>query len=468
MTNQVRTINPATHEVVFDHPGTSLAEAAKIATASKQAFESYRTTTLNEKKKIVARALEVISSRIDVLAKEITTQMGRPIRYCAGEIKTAILRSEHMMNIAEQSLADLPGKPEANFKRMVKHVPVGPVLIAGAWNYPYLTTVNALVPALLAGNSVILRPSPQVPLFGNRLLEIFTEAGLPQNVLQVIHIGSLDVLDQVAQLPEIQSVSFTGSTAGGLRLREATARQIKPVHLELGGNDPAYVRPDADVKDVAENLVDGAVFNSGQSCCSVERVYVHEKIYDAFVLAVQEELKSYKLGDPQDTTTTTGPVISAVAKEKIQSHIDDALSKGAVNATPENATFSLAKTADKGNWLAPVVLTNVNHSMVTMKEETFGPVMPIMKVSSDDEAVQLMNDSDYGLTASVWTKDIAAGEELIDRIEAGTVFVNRCDYPAPDLAWTGWKMSGLGCTLGPRAYDGFTKLKSYHIKGVSA
>ncbi|KAJ6003364.1 hypothetical protein N7451_005911 [Penicillium sp. IBT 35674x] len=468
MTNQVRTVNPATHEVIFDHPGTSLAEAAKIATASKQAFESYRTTTLAERKKIVTRALEIISSRIDVLAQEITTQMGRPIRYCAGEIKTAILRSEHMIDIAEQSLADLPGKPEANFKRMVKHVPVGPVLIAGAWNYPYLTTVNALVPALLAGNSVILRPSPQVPLFGNRLLEIFTEAGLPQNVLQVIHIGSLDVLDQITQLPEIQSVSFTGSTAGGLRLREATARQIKPVHLELGGNDPAYVRPDADVKDVAENLVDGAVFNSGQSCCSVERVYVHEKIYDAFVLAVQEELKSYKLGDPQDTTTTTGPVISAVSKEKIQSHIDDALSKGAVNATPENATFSLAKTANKGNWLAPVVLTNVNHSMVTMREETFGPVMPIMKVSSDDEAVQLMNDSDYGLTASVWTKDIAAGEELIDRIEAGTVFVNRCDYPAPDLAWTGWKMSGLGCTLGPRAYDGFTKLKSYHIKGVSA
>ncbi|KAJ6104992.1 hypothetical protein N7486_003681 [Penicillium sp. IBT 16267x] len=468
MSNQIRTINPATHEVVFDHPGISLAEAAKIATASKQAFESYRTVTLDEKKKIVTRALEIISSRIDVLAKEITTQMGRPIRYCASEIKTAILRSEHMIDIAEQSLADLPGKPEANFKRMVKHVPVGPVLIAGAWNYPYLTTVNALVPALLAGNSVILRPSPQVPLFGNRILEIFIEAGLPQNVLQVIHVGSLDVLDQVAQLPEIQSVSFTGSTAGGLRLRKATARQVKPVHLELGGNDPAYVRQDADVKDVAENLVDGAVFNSGQSCCSVERVYVHEKVYDAFVLAVQEELKSYKLGDPQDTNTTTGPVISAVAKEKIQSHIDDALSKGAVNATPENATFSLSKTADKGNWLAPVVLTNVDHSMITMKEETFGPVMPIMKVSSDDEAVQLMNDSDYGLTASVWTKDIAEGEELIDRIEAGTVFINRCDYPAPDLAWTGWKMSGLGCTLGPRAYDGFTKLKSYHIKGVSA
>lgn len=315
--------------------------------------------------------------------------------------------------------------------------------------YPYLTTVNALVPALLAGNTVLLRPSPQTPLLGDRLSEIFTEAGLPKNVLEVLQIGNLDVLDQIAQLPEVQSVSFTGSTAGGVRLREATAKQIKPVNLELGGNDPAYVRPDVDVKNVAENLVDGAIFNSGQSCCSVERVYVHEKIYDDFVRYVQEELKGYvitrrstlpaatnsisryKLGDPHDQTTTTGPVISAPAKQKIQSHIDDALKKGAIDATPENASFSLAKTSQKGNYLAPVVLTNVNHDMVTMKEETFGPVMPIMKVSSDEEAVALMNDSDYGLTASVWTKDMARGEELIDQIEAGTVFINRCDYPAP-------------------------------------
>ncbi|KAJ5703231.1 hypothetical protein N7488_010779 [Penicillium malachiteum] len=467
MSNQVNTINPANHEVIYTHPGTSLAEAAKIAAASKEAFESYRSLTLDSKKQIIIRALDIMSSRIDELAKDITLQMGRPIRYCAGEIKTARLRAEHLIDIAEESLNDLPGKPEENFRRMVKRVPVGPILIAGAWNYPYLTTVNALVPALLAGNSVILRPSPQVPLFGDRLLEIFTEAGLPPNVLQVVHIGSLDVLDEVAQLPEIQSISFTGSTTGGLRLRKATAHQVKPVNLELGGKDPAYVRPDVDVKDVAENLVDGAIFNSGQSCCSVERVYVHEKIHDQFVKAVQEELKSYKLGDPLDETTTTGPVISAAAKKNIQSHIDDALAKGAIDITPENATFASAKNIENGNWLAPVVLANVDHSMVTMKEETFGPVMPIMKVSSDEEAVSLMNDCTYGLTASVWTKDIASGENLIDKLEAGTVFINRCDYPAPDLAWTGWKASGLGCTLGPRAYDGFTKLKSYHIKGVS-
>lgn len=290
--NHIRTINPATHEVIFDQPGTSLDEARQIATASKQAFQSYRALSLEKRKEIVKRALDIIDSRIDVLSKELTNQMGRPIKYCAGEIKTARLRAEYLLGIAEQSLADLPGQPQAGFKRMVKRVPVGPVLIASAWNYPYLTTVNALIPALLAGNSVLLRPSPQTPIFGNRLEEIFKEAGLPDNVLRTVHIGSLDVLDQIAQLPEIQSVSFTGSTAGGLRLREATAKQVKPVNLELGGNDPAYVRPDVDVKNVAENLVDGAIFNSGQSCCSIERVYVHEKVYDEFVRCVQEELKS--------------------------------------------------------------------------------------------------------------------------------------------------------------------------------
>ncbi|KAI2786868.1 hypothetical protein POX_g09264 [Penicillium oxalicum] len=466
MSNQIRTINPATHEIIFDQPGTSVEEARKIAITSKQAFQSWRTVSLEERISIVKRALQIIDSRIDELAKELTIQMGRPIRYCAGEIKTAALRAEHMIKIAKESLADLPGEPQEGFRRMVKQVPVGTVLVASAWNYPYLTTVNALVPALLAGNTVLLRPSPQVPIFGQRLAEAFNEAGLPKDVLQVLQIGSLDVLDQIAQIPEIQSVSFTGSTAGGIRLREATAKQVKPVHLELGGNDPAYVRPDVDVKSVAENLVDGAVFNSGQSCCSVERVYVHEKVYDEFVRCVQEELKGYKLGDPLDQTTTTGPVVSAIAKEKIQSHVDDALKKGAINATPQNESFSLAQTSQKGNFVAPVVLTNVNHDMLTMREETFGPVMPIMKVSSDEEAVALMNDSDYGLTASVWTKDIARGEEIIDQIEAGTVFINRCDYPAPDLSWTGWKMSGLGCTLGPRGYDGFVKLKSYHIKNA--
>ncbi|CAL5866695.1 uncharacterized protein PFLUO_LOCUS905 [Penicillium psychrofluorescens] len=470
MSNHIRTICPSTHQVIYDHPATSLEEAIKVASASKTAFQSWRAEPLDQRKAIVSRALDIIDKRKDDLARELTVQMGRPIRYCGVEIKTARLRAEYLLDIAEESLADLPGRPEAGFRRRVKRVPVGPTLIAGAWNYPYLTTVNGLIPALLAGNTVILRPSPQTPLFGDRLLEIFSEAGLPAHVLQIIHVGSLDILDQISQIADIQSVSFTGSTTGGIRLREATARHIKPVNLELGGNDPAYVRADVDIKHVAEQLVDGAIFNSGQSCCSIERVYVHANAYDEFVRAVQDELKSYKLGDPHDETTTTGPVISQAAVRKIKEHVDDALAKGAIDSTPENTSFLLAKASSnqKGNYVAPIVLTNVNHEMLTLKEETFGPVMPIMKVASDNEAIALMNDSDYGLTASVWTKDIAVGEELVDRIEAGTVFINRCDYPSPDLAWTGWKTSGLGCTLGPRGFDAFVKLKSYHIKEAFA
>lgn len=309
--------------------------------------------------------------------------------------------------------------------------------------------MNTLLPALLAGNTVLLRPSPQTPLLGERLVSYFHEAGLPTNVLQLLHVGSLDVLDEIVKLPQIKLVSFTGSTAGGLRLREATARRVVPVNLELGGNDPAYVRPDADIAYVAAQIVDGAVFNSGQSCCSIERVYVHADIYDNFITEVQKELStlvelllvylkitsrrtnksSYKLGDPTDKATTTGPVISKQALKNIQSHIDDALSKGAIDATPENTTFTSLPA--EGNYIAPKLLTNVTHDMVTMREETFGPVIPVMKVSSDEEAVALMNDSDYGLTASVWTKDIKAGEALIEKIDAGTVYINRCDYPSP-------------------------------------
>jgi acyl-CoA reductase-like NAD-dependent aldehyde dehydrogenase len=314
--------------------------------------------------------------------------------------------------------------------------------------YPYLITINALVPALLAGNTVLLRPSPQTPLVGEKLVQYFNEAGLPKNVLQVVHFGAWEVLDEIVKIPQIKLVSFVGSTQGGIRLRQATAGRIVPLNLELGGNDPAYVRADADLAYTAGQVVDGAVFNSGQSCCAIERVYVHADVHDAFVAEVQKELAtyvtymyplnltfpeltfdSYKLGNPRDKATTTGPVISHQAVKNIQSHIDDAVSRGAVDSTPKNSTFDALPS--EGSFIVPRVLTNVSHDMRVMREETFGPVIPIMKVSSDDEAIALMNDSDYGLTASVWTKDIQGGEELIERIEAGTVFINRCDYPSP-------------------------------------
>ncbi|KAL2832490.1 Aldehyde/histidinol dehydrogenase [Aspergillus cavernicola] len=462
MSNQIRTISPSSGKVLFEHPGASVEEVGKIAQASEDAFRTYKELSLAQRKAIVVKALGIITANKETLAQEVSSQMGRPISYTGGEIDTMRMRAEHLLEQAEDSLKSIPGKAQDGFRRYVKKEAVGPVLLATAWNYPYLITINALVPALLAGNTVILRPSPQTPLFGERIISYFQQAGLPQNVLQVVHVGAWEVLDEIVKIPQIKLVSFVGSTQGGIRLRQATAGRIIPVNLELGGNDPAYVRPDADLAYTAGQVVDGAVFNSGQSCCSIERVYVHADVHDAFVTEVQKELATYKLGDPHDKATTTGPVISHQAAKNIQAHIDEALSRGAVDSTPKNPTFDTLPS--EGSFIAPRVLTNVSHDMRVMREETFGPVIPIMKVSSDDEAVSLMNDSDYGLTASVWTKDIKAGEELTERIEAGTVFVNRCDYPSPDLAWIGWKNSGLGCSLGPQAFDAFYKLKSFHIR----
>lgn len=316
--------------------------------------------------------------------------------------------------------------------------------------YPYLTLVNSLVPALLAGNSVILKPSPQTPTSAEQVQQIFGEAGLPDGVLQIFHSGSITQIEAIVRSPQIQLVCFTGSVANGLAVQSAASDRVPVrVGLELGGKDPAYVRSDVDIKWAAEEIVDGAVFNSGQSCCSVERVYVDEKIHDEFISAVQDVLKGYKLGDPFDKKTNIGPVVSKRSAETIHSHIKDALEKGAKDATPDNESFK-SPPAD-GNYVPPTLLTNVNHEMAVMTEETFGPVIPVMKVKNDAEAIKLMNDSQFGLTASIWTKDVSKGQELIEDVEAGTVFVNRCDYPAPVTiiesipnAWLTWTGSGVG------------------------
>ena len=293
-----------------------------------------------------------------------------------------------------------------------------------------MTLVNSLVPALLSGNSVILKPSPQTPTSAEQIQQIFKDAGLPDGVLQIFHSGSIAQIEAIARSPQIQLVCFTGSVANGLAVQNAANDRVPlRVGLELGGKDPAYVRSDVDIKWAAEEIVDGSVFNSGQSCCSVERVYVDEKIHDEFVSAVQDVLKGYKLGDPFDKNTHVGPVVSKRSAEAIQAHIQDALAKGATDATPDNDTFK-NPPAD-GNYVAPTLLTGVTHDMAVMTEETFGPVIPVMKVKDDAEAIKLMNDSQFGLTASIWTKDVRKGHELIDDVEAGTVFVNRCDYPAP-------------------------------------
>ncbi|KAL2049823.1 hypothetical protein ABVK25_009918 [Lepraria finkii] len=461
-TEVLTTISPSTNKPVLTRDGISDSDVALLPAIATQAFNSFRLTSLEERQGIVRRALKLINDNQDVLAKELTEQMGRPIAYTAKEITTAVARGEYLLKISGDALKDTEGEPENGFKRYIRKAPIGPVLILFAWNYPYLILVNSLIPALLAGNSVILKPSPQTPTIVERIHDFFSQAGLLNKVIQCFHCGSMTRLESIARSPQIKLICFTGSVAGGLQVQRAAADRVVPVGLELGGKDPAYIRDDVDVKWAAEEIVDGAVFNSGQSCCSIERVYVAENVHDELISAIQDVLKGYKLGDPFDRSTNVGPVVSKRSAQTIYAHIQDALEKGAKDSTPENQSFTSPPLG--GNYVKPTLLTNVTHDMDVMNDETFGPVIPVMRVGDDEEAIRLMNDSEFGLTASIWTKDAAKGEELAEQVEAGTVFVNRCDFPSPDLAWTGWKNSGKGVTLSKFGFEQFVKLKSFHIK----
>ncbi|PHH73675.1 hypothetical protein CDD80_3636 [Ophiocordyceps camponoti-rufipedis] len=458
----ITTISPSTNEPILTRNGASPTNLGSLLRVSGEAFNSFRRTTLADRQRIVKGFLKRLSDRQTELGEEVTAQMGRPIAFAAKEVATAVKRGEYMLKISDEALQDTPGEPEKGFRRFIRKLPVGPVLIIFAWNFPYLTLVNSLIPAILAGNSVILKPSPQTPTIAEHVADMFRESGMPEGVVQYFHCGSPSVMETVVRDPRVALICFTGSVAGGLAVQKAASDRVVNVGLELGGKDAAYVRDDVDVDWAAEEVVDGAVFNSGQSCCSVERVYVAAKIHDAFVQAVQKVLRGYKLGDPSDKATHVGPVVSRRAKQTIEEHISDALAKGAKDATPDNESFGSAPA--KGNYVKPTLLTGVDHSMMVMTEETFGPVIPVMKVQDDDEAIRLMNDSEFGLTASIWTRDTTRGAQLAEEVEAGTVFVNRCDYPSPDLAWTGHKNSGKGQTLGRFGFEQFVKSKSFHVK----
>lgn len=286
----IATVSPSTNQIILESPEATVESARSAASASATAFRSWSKTSLEHRKAIVSKALGLVQDRKEQLARELTEQMGRPIAFGAKEIETMQKRADYLMDTAAEALADIPGRTETGFQRWVSRDPVGPTLIAFPWNFPYLVIVNALVPALLAGNTVLLKPSPQTPLVGIRFAEIFAEAGLPDKALQVIQCGNQATLGEIVKISDIKLITFTGSTAGGLALRAAAAHRVVPINLELGGNDPAYVRPDADLKYVAAQLVDGAVFNSGQSCCAIERVYVHQSVHDAFVKELQDEL----------------------------------------------------------------------------------------------------------------------------------------------------------------------------------
>jgi acyl-CoA reductase-like NAD-dependent aldehyde dehydrogenase len=452
-----RTVSPVDGSVYAER---RLANANQVETALGKAAKAQKTwkqVPVPERAAICRRMAEWCVERASELATELSWQMGRPVSQSPGELKRGFPeRAFYMCSIAEEALSDISIPEKAGFRRFIRREPLGVVFVVAPWNYPWLTSVNAVVPALLAGNSVILKMAAQTPLVAERYAEAFKAAGLPEGVFQFLHLDHAQVARVIADA-RIAFVAFTGSVSGGHAVQRAAAKRFIGTGLELGGKDPGYVRADADLAFAVENLADGAFFNSGQSCCGIERIYVQRSVFDDFVERFTALARQYRLGNPLEKDTNLGPLVRTHAADSVRAQVRQAVRKGAK---------ALLKLKDRPGtpYLPPEVLVSVDHGMAVMTEETFGPVVGIQPVKGDEEAIALMNDSRYGLTASIWTKDADAAVRVGDRVETGTWFMNRCDYLDPALAWTGVKDSGRGCTLSRLGLEAFTRPKSFHLK----
>ncbi len=460
MSSTLRTITPVDGSLYVERPYADHAAIDAALAAAKVAQVAWRDTPIEERIAICSRAVDAFVANKEGIALEISWQMGRPIAYAAGEVGGFEERARHMIAISESALSDIPIEEKAGFTRFIRHEALGVVFVVAPWNFPYLTSVNALMPAIMAGNTVILKHSAQTPLCAERINDAFRAAGLPDGVFQYLHLNHADT-ERVIMASEVNFVAFTGSVPGGAMVEHAAAGRFIGVGLELGGKDPGYVRPDANLDHAIETLVDGAFFNSGQSCCGIERIYAHADVYDAFVEGAVDLVNKYTLGNPLDPATTLGPMVRTGAAEYVRGQIRDAIDAGA-RALIDPANFP--EHREESPYQAPQVMVDVDHSMEVMMEESFGPVVAIMKVATDDEAIALMNDSPYGLTACVFTTDVDAAQAIGDKVNTGTWFMNRCDYLDPALAWTGVKNSGRGCTLSALGYDHLTRPKSFHLK----
>ncbi|HEX8164845.1 MAG TPA: aldehyde dehydrogenase family protein [Beijerinckiaceae bacterium] len=455
-----RTVTPVDGSVYVERPLSGPDEIARAAGRAQAAQAEWRRRSVEERAALMSAFVDAFVAGREKIAQEITWQMGRPVRYTPGEVRGFEERARHMIATAPQALADIAPAPKPGFRRFIRRDPVGVVLVIAPWNYPYLTAVNAVVPALMAGNAVLLKHSHQTPLCAERMAEAAQAAGLADGLLQAVHMSQATTAEAIRRLG-VDHVAFTGSVSGGAAVEAAAAGRFIGVGLELGGKDPAYVRPDADLAFAVENLVDGAFFNSGQSCCGIERIYVHERLYDDFLDRAATLTRAYVLGDPTDPATTLGPMVRTSAAEFVRGQVAEATARGA-RALIDEAAFERSRPGTP--YLAPQILAGVDHSMRVMREETFGPVVGVMKVSSDAEAIRLMNDSEYGLTASIWTTDPEAATAIGGELATGTVFMNRCDYLDPALAWTGVKNSGRGATLSVMGYEYLTRPKSFHLR----
>jgi acyl-CoA reductase-like NAD-dependent aldehyde dehydrogenase len=456
----MQTISPVDGRVYLERATATPAEIDAALQRARAAQMAWRSVPVAERAAIMERFCSAFETRSGDLAPELSWQMGRPLRYAPNEVRSTVERARYMTGIAASALADIDVGPKQNFRRFLRREPLGVVFTVAAWNFPYLIAVNSVVPALMAGNTVVLKHSAQTPRCAERFAECFAAAGLPPGVFQVLHLQHADT-ERVIRDPRIDFVAFTGSVAGGRAVQRVAAERFIGVGLELGGCDPVYVRHDANLPHAIENIVDGAYFNSGQSCCGIQRIYVHESVYEQFARGCAELVQRYQLGDPLDPQTTLGPVVRTSAADAIRGQIQASISAGARPLIDERA-FQRSKPGTP--YLAPQLLRDAPPASVVMREEIFGPVAGLMKVQSDEQAVALMNDNAYGLTAAVWTADAAVAVALGDKVQTGTWFMNRCDYLDPALAWVGVKDSGRGCTLSVIGYEHLTRPKSFHLR----
>ncbi len=460
MGQMLKCVSPIDGSVFAEREVFSRDAGFEVAARARAAQVAWAARSLQERVDLVMAGVAAVGAMNDEIVPELAHMMGRPVRY-GGEFGGFNERASHMAEIAESSLADIAVGEDETFRRYIKRVPHGVVFVVAPWNYPYMTAINTVAPALIAGNTVILKHATQTLLVGERMAQAFHAAGVPEDVFQNVYL-SHDVTNDLIAGNAFDFVNFTGSVGGGQAMERAAAGTFTGVGTELGGKDPGYVMEDADLDAAVDTLIDGAMFNSGQCCCGIERIYVHESLFDDFVAKAVEIVKGYKLGNPLDPETTLGPMANVRFADEVRAQVAEAVADGAV------AHIETFAGDDGGAYLTPQILTNVTHDMRVMRDESFGPVVGIMKVSSDEEAIALMNDSEFGLTASLWTRDVDRAARVGDQIETGTVFMNRADYLDPGLCWTGCKNTGRGGGLSVIGYHNLTRPKSYHLKKVTS
>lgn len=456
----IQLISPVDGSVYAERMPLSPEAAASAVARAKAAQKGWAALALEDRIARVKAGVAALNAMKDAIVPELAWQMGRPTRY-GGEFGGVNQRTDYMAGIAAQALAPMVAEDSAAFRRLIAREPVGVVFVIAPWNYPYLTSINTIVPALIAGNSVVLKHASQTLLVGERLAEAFHAGGVPEDVFQNV------VLDHATTEGLIGArafgfINFTGSVAGGAAIERAAAGTFTGLGLELGGKDPGLVLPDADLEAAVDSLMDGAMYNAGQCCCGIERIYVHESLFDSFVEKSVAWVGQLKLGNPFDASTTLGPMAHRRFAATVRAQTAEAIAAGA------KPLLDPAKFADDGGaYLAPQILVNVDHSMRVMREESFGPVVGIMPYATEAEAIALMNDSPYGLTASIWTQDADRAAAIGAQVETGTVFQNRCDYLDPALTWTGVKDTGRGTSLSHLGFMSVTRPKSYHLKKVT-